>query len=150
MTGQQSHPIRRGEEATAPPGSFATYLVVMIALTFFTFVLIHANAGQELSVDARDFYHDLRWGALIALLYWSESLASRSIVIDPHARRETNFGYNTREVTVLALALLTGAVVVMVRQARELDASGWAILAPLLVFRALYDFSFTMQLRKAA
>src|SRR4029450_2975460 len=96
-----------GEGPGAPPGSLGTYLTLMAVLTFFAFALVHANEDQELSLDFRTFEHDLTWGILLGLFYWSEGLATRTILIDPKARPETNFGYNTREVTVLAFAVLT-------------------------------------------
>jgi hypothetical protein len=145
---QQSFPVTRGEGSGAPPGSFGTYLILMAVLTFFAFALVHANEDQELSFDFRTFEQDLTWGILLGLFYWSEGMATRTIVIDPKARPETNFGYNTREVTVLALAVLTAGAVVVVRQQMERPATGWAVLAPLLVWRAIYDFSAAMQMRK--
>ena len=137
--GQQSQPVRRGEEANAPPGTFGTYLLVMAALAFFTFILIHVNSDREISLDAATFARDVTWGILIGLVYWAEGLATRTIVMDPNARLEINFGYNTRDVTILAFAVLTAGLVVAVRQEMDLPASGWAVLGPLLAFRALYD-----------
>jgi hypothetical protein len=137
---QQSQPVRRGEHANAPPGHFGTYLLVMVALTFFAFILIHVNSDKQLSLDVRTLERDLMWGIVLGLVYWLEGLATRTVVIDPRAPVDTNFGYNTRDVTILALAVLTASVVVVVRQEMDLPASGWAVLAPLLAFRALYDF----------
>jgi hypothetical protein len=145
---QQSYAVTRGEGPGAPAGSFGTYITVMAVLTFFAFALIHANEDQELSLDLRTFEHDLTWGIILGVFYWSEALATRTIVIDPKARPETNFGYNTREVTVLAFAVLTAGMVVAARQQMGLPATGWAVLAPLLVWRALYDFSAAIQIRK--
>lgn len=142
---QQSLPVRRGEEATAPPGHFGTYLLVMAALTFFAFILIHVNADRELSLDLRTFENDLLWGIGLGLVYWLEGLATRTIVIDPKARVETNFGYNTRDVTILACAVLTASLVVAARQEMDLPASGWAVLGPLLAFRALFDFHSALE-----
>jgi hypothetical protein len=148
--GQQSYPVRQGEAHDAPPAAFGSYLLLMTVFTGFAFVLVHVNADKELALDARTFAADLRWGILIALIRWSESLAARSIVLDPAATRAINFGYNTREVTVLAFAVLTSGLIVAIRQGMDLPASGWAVLGPLLAFRALYDFSFAMELRKTA
>jgi hypothetical protein len=75
-------------------------------------------------------------------------LATRTIVVDPNAAPEINFGYNTREVTVLAFAVLTAGAVVVVRQGMELPPSGWAVLGPLLAWRAIFDFSSAVQMRK--
>lgn len=143
--GQQSQPVRRGEEATAPAGHLGTYLVVMAALAGFAFVLVHVNADRELSLDRATFERDLPWGIAIGLVYWAEGLATRTIVMDPAARVEVNFGYNTRDVTILAFAVLTAGLVVAIRQEMDLPASGWAVLGPLLAFRALYDFSSALE-----
>ena len=142
---QQSQPVRQGEAANAPPGTFGTYLVVMAALTFFAFILIHVNADRELSFDAREFERDALWGMALGIVYWSEGLATRTIVIDPNARLETNFGYNTRDVTILAFAVLTAGLVVAVRQEMDLPPSGWAVLGPLLAFRTLFDFGSALE-----
>jgi hypothetical protein len=145
LGGQQSQPVRRGEEATAPPGHLGTYLVVMAALTGFAFVLVHVNSDRQLSLDAARFGQDLLWGIAIGIVYWTEGLATRTIVMDPRARVEVNFGYNTRDVTVFAFAVLTAGLVVAIRQEMDLPASGWAVLGPLLAFRALYDFASALQ-----
>jgi hypothetical protein len=148
--GQQSQPVRRGEEANAPPGNFGTYLIVMAALAGFAFVLVHVNSDRELSLDAATFERDLAWGIVIGLVYWIEGLATRTIVIDPNARVETNFGYNTRDVTILAFAVLTAGLVVAARQEMDLPPSGWAVLGPLLAFRAIYDFHSALKPLRSA
>ena len=89
------------------------------------------------------------WASRLALLYWLQSLLAGTTVIDPDASREVNFGYNTREVTILAFATLTAGLVVVVRQANGLAASGWVLLGPVLAFRFLYDLSAGLQLAKA-
>ena len=142
---QQSLPVRQGENTDAPPGTFGTYLLVMAALTFFTFILIHVNADRELSFDARAFESDVLWGIVVGVVYWAEGLATRTIVVDPRARVEINFGYNTRDVTILAFAVLTAGLVVAARQEMDLPPSGWAVLGPLLAFRALFDFASALE-----
>jgi hypothetical protein len=47
--------------------------------------------------------------------------------------------------TILALATLTAAAVVVYRQSRGLSASGWVLLGPLLAFRFLYDLFAGLQ-----
>jgi hypothetical protein len=108
-------------------------------------VLIHVNSDKQLSLDMTTFERDVLWGLAIGLVYWAEGLATRTIVMDPNAPVETNFGYNTRDVTILAFAVLTAGLVVAVRQEMDLPASGWAVLGPLLAFRALYDFHSALQ-----
>lgn len=71
------------------------------------------------------------------------------ITFFPKAPPETNFGYNTRELTVLAFAVLTAGAVVVLRQSMDLPATGWTVLAPLLAWRALYDLFATLELRKS-
>jgi uncharacterized membrane protein YhaH (DUF805 family) len=75
----------------------------------------------------------------LAIVYWVQSLLSRTTVIDPRAPWDVNVGYNTREITILALAVLFAGTVVVVRQANDLPASGWTVLGPLFVFRFVYD-----------
>jgi hypothetical protein len=112
------------------------------------FILGNVNANHELDLDAGIFLHDLAWGVALALLYWFQSLASKNLLIDPEASREVNFGYNTRDVTILAFATLTAGAVVVVRQMLKLPASGWAVLGPLLAFRFLYDVTSGIQAQR--
>jgi hypothetical protein len=135
--GQQSHPVRDGEGG--PPADVIKYFVVMIALWFFAFVLMHVNADREIDFTAQAGVNDLVWALVIGAIYWVNSLLTRTMVIHPREPVTRNFGYNSKEVTILALAVLTGAVVVMVRQNMALEPSGWTVMGPLLFFRFLYD-----------
>jgi hypothetical protein len=87
------------------------------------------------------FWIDVQWAAVLGLMYWVQSLASRTIVIDAGASREMNFGYSTRELTVFAVAVLTAGGAVMVRQIAGKPATGWVVLGPLLAFRFLFDLA---------
>jgi hypothetical protein len=68
-----------------------------------------------------------------------QSLLSQTTVIDPRARWDVNVGYNTGDITILALSVLFAGIVVVFRQANDLPASGWTVLGPLFVFRFVYD-----------
>ena len=96
-----------------------------------------------------DALRDIRGGLLFGALYWSESLAARSIVIDPAVSRPINFGYNSRELTVLAFSVLTGAGIVVFRQSSGYPASAWVLVGPLLAWRFLYDVLQGFQLAGA-
>ena len=145
--GQVSSPL--AEEGTGKAVGPGGYVFVVAVLSLFAFMLSNVNADRELDLDATTFVHDLRWATSLALLYWLQALLAASTVIDPGARREINFGYNTREVTILAFATLTAGMVVVVRQSNGLGASGWVLLGPLLAFRFLYDLFANLQLAKA-
>src|SRR5437870_12743019 len=90
--GQQSSPFV--DEETKRPIGFGGYVVVIAFLAVLTFVLSHVNAEREIEIDLASFSNDLRWGLALGLMYWLQSVASRTIVIDPGASREINFGYN--------------------------------------------------------
>jgi hypothetical protein len=135
--GQQSHPVTQGEGG--PPAPIASYLLVLAVLLFFAFVMMNVNADQEIDLTIRVGVRDLWWAILIGAIYWINSLLTRTMVIHPGESTARNFGYNSKELTILALAVLTGGVVVGVRQQMGLDASGWTVMGPLLVFRFLYD-----------
>jgi hypothetical protein len=133
----ESQPIRyEGSQQTAGPGAYA-FTVGFFA--FLAFVLGNVNADRELDLDLARVEEDLQWAAGLAIVYWVQSLLSRTTVIDPLARWDVNVGYNTREITILALSVLFAGTVVVVRQANDLPASGWTVLGPLFVFRFLYD-----------
>jgi hypothetical protein len=141
--GQQSHPVRQGEGGPAAP--LGTYLVLLAVLLFFAFVMMNVNADHEISLTMAVGLEDLWWALLIGSIYWINSLLTRTMVIHPRESVSTNFGYNSKEVTILALAVLTGGVVVGVRQNMGLDASGWTVMGPLLFYRFLYDLSASLQ-----
>jgi hypothetical protein len=144
--GQQSSPFI--DEQTKRPIGFGGYVVVTTALAAFAFVLSHVNAQREIEIDLASFSNDLSWGLTLGLMYWLQSVASRTIVIDPGASREINFGYNVRELVVFALAVLTAGAVVMIRQIAGKAPSGWVVLGPLLAFRFLFDLLIGLRLAK--
>lgn len=141
--GQQSYPVTRGEGG--PAAHIGWYLVLMVVLLFFAFVLMNVNADREIDLAPAVGLRDLRWAMLIAAIYWINSLLTRTIVIHPAETASKNFGYNSREVTILAFAVLTGGVVVAVRQNMGLEPSGWTVMGPLLFFRFLYDLLASLQ-----
>lgn len=135
--GAESQPIRyEGSRQAAGPGA---YFFTVLFLAFLAFVLGNVNADRELELDAVRFEQDLRWASGLALLYWMQSLLARTTVIDTKARWEVNVGYNTRELTILAVSILVAGLVVAVRQANGLPESGWTVLGPLFAFRFLFD-----------
>ena len=96
----ESQPIRyEGSQQTAGPGA---YVFTVGFLAFLAFVLGNVNADRELDLDLARVEDDLRWAAALAIVYWVQSLLSRTTVIDPRARWDVNAGYNTREITILA------------------------------------------------
>jgi hypothetical protein len=135
--GQQSHPVRDGEGG--PPAGISKYLIVLAGMACFAFVLMNVDADKQVrltfAATARDFW----WALVIGLIYWANALLTRTLVIQPAEAVTRNFGYNSKEVTILALAVLAGGVVVAVRQNMGLDATGWAVMGPLLFFRFLFD-----------
>jgi len=133
----ESQPIRyEGSQQRAGPGAYA-FTVGFLA--FLAFVLGNVNADHQLELDLAQFEADLRWASALAVVYWGQALLSRTTVIDPGARWDVNVGYNTREITLLAMAVLIAGMVVVVRQANDLPASGWAVLGPLFGLRFVYD-----------
>jgi hypothetical protein len=142
----ESRPMRHeGSQQAAGPGA---YFFTVIFLAFLAVVIGNVNADRELELDAARFEVDLQWASALALVYWLQSLLARTTVIDPKARWDVNVGYNTREITILAMAVLTGGMVVVARQAADLPASGWTVLGPLFAFRFLYDVWSALQAAK--
>lgn len=143
--GQESRPVREGEHG--PPARLGTYFLVMIACAYFAFVLMNVNADRQIDMRTAGAAANLKWALLIGVIYWANALLTRTMVIHPTESLTHNFGYNTKEVTILALAVLTGALVVAVRQGMDLDASPWTVMGPLLFFRFLYDLSASLARR---
>ena len=141
--GQVSHPVRDGEGG--PPASISKYLVVLAALACFAFVLMNVNADKQMRVTFAATVRDLWWAVLIGIVYWANALLTRTLVIHPAEPITSNFGYNSKEVTILSMAILTGGAVVAVRQNMGFAASGWTVMGPLLLFRFLFDLSASLQ-----
>jgi hypothetical protein len=135
--GHQSEPLVN--ESTGRPLGLAGYLAVVALLFFFVFVLANVNADRELAVDFATAADDLNWAVLIGAIYWVNGLLTRSIVIRPDQSFVKNLGYNTREVTWLAVAVLIGGAVVAFRQTLGLPESAWTVMGPLLVLRTITD-----------
>ena len=135
--GASSSPLR--DERSQRPVGFSTYLVILLFMGTLAFVLTNVNARHELDGDAATFVRDVSWAGVLAAMYLVEGLLSRVIVFDPAASIETNLGYNTRDMTLLAFAVLGAGAVVVVRQMAGRTSSGWVVLGPLLVFRFLFD-----------
>ena len=135
--GQQSHPVRDGD--AGPPAGISKYLIVVGALACFAFILMNVDAEKQIRLTFDASVRDLRWSLVIGIIYWGNSLLTRTMVIHPAEAVTRNFGYNSKELTILALAVLTGGAVVAVRQNMNLGASGWTVMGPLLVFRFLFD-----------
>jgi hypothetical protein len=140
--GQQSHPVREGEGG--PPARLGAYVVVLIVCSFFAFALMSVNADQQIDLRRVAGPEDMQWALLIGVIYWANALLARTLVIHPDEPVTRNFGYNSKEVVILALAVLAGSVVVAIRQNMNLDASPWTVMGPLLFFRFLYDVSASL------
>jgi hypothetical protein len=141
--GQHSHPVREGEHG--PPARLGIYLLVLLVCAYFAFVLMNVNADRQIDFTTIGSVLDLKWALLIGVVYWANALLARTIVIHPAEPVTWNFGYNSKEVTILALAVLTGSVVVAVRQGINLDASPWTVMGPLLFFRFVFDLSASLR-----
>ena len=120
----------------------------MIFLAFLAVVLGNVNADRELDLDVIRLSRICNGRLALALVYWLQSLLARTTVIDPKARWDVNVGYNTRELTILAVSVLVAGMVVVVRQANDLPSSGWTVLGPLFAFRFLYDVWSALQAAK--
>lgn len=77
--------------------------------------------------------------ALTITFNWVNALLTRIIVIDPGRPPTKSFGYNTRELGMLATAVLVGGVVAAVRQMNGYQASAWSVMGPLLAIRTMGD-----------
>ncbi|SRR6266851_5449516 len=141
--GERSSPLT--DEATGRPVAFPGYLIVVSFLATIAFVLANVNAQKQVDLDAATLVHDLRWAGWLAMMYWAQGLASRTIVIDPGAPRELNLGYNAGDLRLLAVAVLAAGAAAAVRQTAGMASSGWVVLGPLLGVRFLFDLTSALR-----
>lgn len=129
------------DEQTGRPAEASAYLIVMLFVSGLAFLLVNVTPARTLDIDSAQLAADLRWATLLGAMYWLQGVASRTITIVPSATLRENLAYNTRDIVILAMATLAAGAVVVVRQARQLPASGWVVLGPVLVVRFLFDIS---------
>ena len=115
------------------------HLGLMALLSFFAFVLANVDADRQLESDLATVLDDLDWAIVLGVTYWVNALVTRIIVIDPNQLPTKSFGYNTRELGMLATAVLVGGAVVAVRQMNGYQASAWSVMGPLLAIRTMGD-----------
>jgi hypothetical protein len=140
--GEVSDPVRESEDG--PPAGPGVHLLVMAVLGGFAFMMANVDADGQWATGPPDVLRDVAWATMIGGIYWGNSLMTRTLTIHPARSVPHNLGYNTREMSILALAVLAGGAVVVARQSMGLDASAWAVMGPLLAFRALYDMSASL------
>jgi len=115
------------------------HLGLMALLSYFAFVLANVDADRQLGSDLATVLDDLDWAIVLGVTYWVNALVTRVIVIDPNQLPTKSFGYNTRELGILAAAVLVGGAAVAVRQMNGYQASAWSVMGPLLAIRTIGD-----------
>ena len=115
------------------------HLGLMALLSYFAFVLANVDADRRLGSGLATVLDDLDWAIVVGITYWVNALVTRIIVIDSSQPPTKSFGYNTRELAILAAAVLVGGALVAVRQMNGYQASAWSVMGPLLVIRTLTD-----------
>ncbi|MEW6689539.1 MAG: hypothetical protein AB1452_10675 [Pseudomonadota bacterium] len=127
-----SYQVTVGEGARAVPGRFGAYLFVLAVLAFFSVIEINV-AKQEFATPMRVFGHELRQGLWLGLVWWVLDLFDRRITLRFDQGVALNLGYNSAEITVLALTVLTGGV------ASAMMETPWPYFIALLAWKTLYD-----------
>ena len=109
-------------------------------MSYFAFVLANVDADRQLGSDLATVLDDLDWAIVVGVTYWVNALVTRVIVIDPGPTADEEFRIqHARAQNVLAVAVLVGGAVVVVRQTNGYDASAWSVMGPLLAIRAMGD-----------
>jgi hypothetical protein len=127
------------EEGSNKPIKLPGYLLLMGGIFFCIIIMLHVNKRHTLDFEWGVFFREISWGAFLAFFCWIGDVITRAIIIDVNASREINYGYNNREVVVIAFAVLLGALAVMVFQMRGQDPTPWVIYGPMLVLKQFSD-----------
>jgi hypothetical protein len=128
--GRPSTPVTEGGR----PARFRAYLIVMAALSWFTFVMVNV-ADQEIVTPGPVIRDELRWGLAVAAIWWLQDLWDRRVVMRFEEPLTTNLGWNSQGTTVGALAVLTGGIGSAVAE------SPWPCFVALLFFKHLCEFA---------
>lgn len=130
--GEVSQPVMVEGGGAAGLGGLSFAFGVVI---FFGFILANVNSAKELDVTWPQFSAELAGALPLCLLYLLETFWGRGIVVDFQAGPEVNYGYNSSQLTFLALAVLASGALMVVVQDRLDHSTGWVVLGPLLFFR---------------
>jgi hypothetical protein len=133
--GQESSPVTQN----GTPAGLGGHLVVVAALGATALLLLHIDEHKQLSFEAARFARELGLAGLLAVIYWVEALAARSLTIDFDARPAVNYGYNSSGIGILAVTVLASALLLAVAQVQKTPPSPWIALGPLLAFKCLQD-----------
>lgn len=74
----------------------------------------------------------MSWALLIASVYWLTDLLGRDMIFDANRPPIDNLAYNNRSLTLLVVAVLLAAVLVVVFQSQNRDPNPWVFYGPVL------------------
>jgi hypothetical protein len=114
------------------PVGFGAYFLVAATVFGTAFILLHVDARQELSFSWPVFRAEMGWAMLIALVYWLTDLLGRDIIFDANRPPMDNLAYNNRSLTLLAVAVLLAAGLVVFFQSQNRDPNPWVLYGPVL------------------
>jgi hypothetical protein len=114
------------------PVGFGGYLLVVVAVFGTAFLLLHVDARHKLSFSWTVFHTEIGWALLIALVYWVTDLIGRDMVFDAGRPPIDNLAFNNSSLTLLAIAVLLAAGLVVFFQAQNLDPNPWVFYGPVL------------------
>jgi hypothetical protein len=117
----------------------AGYALIMVMLFYFAFALANVDAEGQYGSTRAAMLNDLNAAIMIAAIYWVNALLTRSLVINPNQSLIDNLGYNNQVIGLLAVSILVGSGVFLVRKNMGYPASAWTVMSPLLVLRTIID-----------
>ncbi len=122
---------RDGE--TGKPVGFKAHLLILISIFGTAFLLMHLDAKRELSFSASTFFDEMGWAAFLASVYWLSDLFAQDIIFDATRPGIDNLAYNNRSLTILAIAVLICAALIVVFQSQKMAPNPWLFYGPVLV-----------------
>jgi hypothetical protein len=85
---------------------FASHLIFIGALIFFTFILMNVSSNRQLAVTFPRLMIEIKDAFLVFRIYEIKDLFRKGIIMDFNEDKETNFAYNAKQLTIWAIAIL--------------------------------------------
>jgi hypothetical protein len=85
---------------------FASHLIFIGALIFFTFILMNVGSNRKLAVTFSGLMIEIKDAFLVFLIYEIKDLVWKGIIMDFNENKETNFAYNAKQLAIWAVAIL--------------------------------------------
>lgn len=103
---ENSKPKGLFDPQTGKPLGFASYLIFIGTLIFFTFILMNVSSNRQLAVTSSRLLIEIKEAFLVFLIYEVKDLVWNGIIMNFNEDKKTNLAYNAKQLAIWAVAIL--------------------------------------------